>query len=90
MVGSSKAGDSGSKVARSCCGVFWKVEASECLLLSDIVRHWLGLPRPKGVKVMEGGRSSVALLWDPIGLQRPSNALELTGRVELSVQVSSV
>ena len=39
---------------------------------------------------MERGRSSVTSLWDPIELQRSSNALELMGRVELSVQVSSV
>ena len=39
---------------------------------------------------MEGGSSSVTLLWESVGLQRPSNTLELTGRVELSVWVSSV
>ena len=39
---------------------------------------------------MEGGWSSVTSLWDPIGLQNPSNPLELMQRVELSVQVSSV
>ena len=32
----------------------------------------------------------VALLWDPVGLQKPSNLLELMGRVELSSRVSSV
>ena len=49
-----------------------------------------GPPRPKGVEVMEGGRGSVPLLWDPTGLQRPSKVLELTGRVELSVQLPSL
>ena len=39
---------------------------------------------------MEGGWSSVTLLWDPVGLWKLSNALELTGRVELSVWVPSV
>ena len=39
---------------------------------------------------MEGGSSSVTLLWEPIGLWRPSNTLELMGRVELSVWVSSM
>ena len=39
---------------------------------------------------MEGGWSSVALLWDPIKLQMPSNPLELMGHVELSSLVSSV
>ena len=39
---------------------------------------------------MEGGNSSVTLLWEPVGLQRQSNTLELTGRVELSVQESSM
>ena len=39
---------------------------------------------------MEGGWSSVTLLWDPVGLQKLSNPLELMGSVELSVQVSSV
>ena len=39
---------------------------------------------------MEGGRSSVPSLWDPVGLQRPSKALELMGRVELSVWLPSV
>ena len=39
---------------------------------------------------MEGGRSSVSLLWDPVGLRRPSKALELMGRVELSVWLPSV
>ena len=66
------------------------IEASDCLLSSDIVHHCLGQARPKGVEVMEGGNSSVTSLWEPIGLQRPSNTLELMGRVELSVQVSSV
>ena len=58
-------------------------------LSSDVVHHCLGLPRPKGVEV-EGGRSLVTSLWDPVGLRRPSNVLELMGRVVLSVQVSSV
>ena len=40
---------------------------------------------PRGVEVMEGGNSSVTLLWELVGLRRPSNTLELTGRVELSV-----
>ena len=40
--------------------------------------------------MMEGGWSSVTLLWDPVGLWKPSNVLELTGSVELSVWVSSV
>ena len=62
----------------------------ECLLSSDVVHHCLGPPRPKGVEVMEGGRGSVPLLWDPLGLQRPSKALELTGRVELSVWLPSM
>ena len=66
------------------------IEASKCLLSSDIVRHCLEPPRSKGVKVMEGGRSLVTSLWDPVGLWRPSKALELTGRVELSVWVSSM
>ena len=48
------------------------------------------MPRPKGVEVMEGGWSSVTLLWDAVGLQKPSNVLELMGSVELSVRVSSV
>ena len=39
---------------------------------------------------MEGGRSLVTLLWDPVGLWTLSKALELMGRVELSVQVSSM
>ena len=39
---------------------------------------------------MEGGWSSVASLWDPVGLQKPLNPLELMGRVELSLQVSFV
>ena len=39
---------------------------------------------------MEGGWSSVASLWDPIRLGKPSNPLELMGRVELSLWVSSV
>ena len=39
---------------------------------------------------MEGGRGSVTSLRDPIGLRRPSKALELTGRVELSVWLPSV
>ena len=39
---------------------------------------------------MEGGWSSVASLWDLIRLPKPSNPLELMGRVELSSQVSSV
>ena len=39
---------------------------------------------------MEGGRSSVTLLWDPVGLWRVSKVLELTRRVELSVWVSSM
>ena len=39
---------------------------------------------------MEGGWSSVALLWDPIRLQKPSNPLELMGRVALSSWVFSV
>ena len=39
---------------------------------------------------MEGGWRSLTSLWDPVGLWKPSNALELMGSVELSVQVSSV
>ena len=39
---------------------------------------------------MKGGWSSVASLWDPIGLGKPSNLLELMRRVELSSHVSSV
>ena len=39
---------------------------------------------------MEGGWSTAASLWDPIRLQKPSNPLELMGRVELSSRVSSV
>ena len=39
---------------------------------------------------MEEGWSSVALLWDPIRLRKPSNPLELMGRVKLSSQMSSV
>ena len=42
---------------------------------------------PRGVEVMEGGWSSV---WDTIRLWKPSNPLELMGRMELSSQVSSV
>ena len=45
---------------------------------------------PRGVEVMERGWSSVASLWDPIRLQKPSNLLKLMGRVELSSQGSSV
>ena len=32
----------------------------------------------------------MASQWDPIRLQKPSNPLELMGRVELSLWVSSV
>ena len=39
---------------------------------------------------MEGGWSSIALLWDPVRLRKPPNPLELMGRVELSSCVSSV
>ena len=39
---------------------------------------------------MEGGDSSVTSPWEPVGLQRLSNTLELTGKVELSVRESSV
>ena len=56
----------------------------------DVVCHCLGVPRPKGVEVMEGGWSLVTSLWDPVGLQKPSNVLELMASVELSVQVPSV
>ena len=49
-----------------------------------------GVPSPREVKVMEGGWSSVALLWNPVGLQKPSNPLDLMGRMELSLQMSSV
>ena len=52
--------------------------------------HCHGVLSPRGVKVMEGGWSSVASLRDPVGLWKPSNLLELMGRVELSLQVSSV
>ena len=58
--------------------------------MSDLVHHCLGPTRPKEVEVMEGGRGSVPSLWDPVGLQRPSKALELTGRVELSVRLPSM
>ena len=53
-------------------------------------RHCHGALSPRGVKVMEVGWSSVALLWDPVRLRKPSNPLELMGRVKLSLQVSSV
>ena len=39
---------------------------------------------------MEGGSTSATSLWEPVGLTRLSNALELMGRVELSARVSSV
>ena len=39
---------------------------------------------------MEGGNSSVTSLWEPVGLGRLSNILELMGRVKLSVQESSM
>ena len=39
---------------------------------------------------MEGGWISVTSLWDPVGLRKLSNVLELMGSVELSVWVSSV
>ena len=52
--------------------------------------HCGGVPSPRGVKVMEGGWSSDVSLWDLIRLQKPSNLLELMGRVGLSLQVSSV
>ena len=67
----------------------WR-EASEHKLSSDMDHRCHGVPSPRGVDVMEGGWSTVALLWDPIGLWKPSNPLELTGRVELSSQMSSV
>ena len=65
-------------------------KAGECQLSSDTDHHFCWAPSPSGVKVMEGGWSSVALLWDPVRLQKSSNPLELMGRVELSSQVSSV
>ena len=67
-----------------------KREASKHQFSSDMECHCSGALSPRGVKVMEGGWSSVASLWDPVGLQKPSNPLELMGRVELSLQVSSV
>ena len=39
---------------------------------------------------MEGGNGSVMLLKEPIGLQKPSNMLELMGRVVLTVPQSSM
>ena len=67
-----------------------KSEASDCLLSSDVVHHCLGLAGPKGVKVMEGGNSSVTSLWEHVGLRRMSNALELTGMVVSNVRESSM
>ena len=37
-----------------------------------------------------GGSSSITSLKEPVGLQKPSNMLELTGRVVLTVLESSM
>ena len=66
-----------------------KHEAVECLLSAKVVHPCLRPSRPKGVKVMEGGNGSVTSLKEPVGLRKPSNRLELTGRVVLTVQESS-
>ena len=67
-----------------------KHEADKCLLSAKVVRPCLGLAWPKGVKVMEGGNGSVMLLKEPVGLQKPSNLLELTGRVVSTMPESSM
>ena len=63
-------------------------EASEGRLSSEEVHPCLGPVGPRGVEVMVGVGSTV-LLWDPTGLWRLSDALELIGMVMSSVQVSS-
>ena len=62
---------------------FWlvKSEAVKCLLSAEVVHPCLGPAWPKEVKVMEGGNDSIMSLKEPIGLWKPSNMLELMGRV---------
>ena len=64
-------------------------EANEGLLSSEEVHHCLGPVGPRGVEVMVGGVGSMASLWQPAGLHRSSNTLELMGMEMLRAQVSS-
>ena len=66
-----------------------KHEADKSLLSSKVVCPHLGPAWPKGVEVMEGGNGSVTSLKEPIGLRKPSNMLELMGRVVSTVPESS-
>ena len=67
-----------------------KREADESLLSAEVVCPCLGLALPKGVEVMEGSNGSVTLLKEPVGLQKPSNMLELMGRVASTAPESSM
>ena len=67
-----------------------KHEAVECLLSAEVVHPCLGPAWPKGVEVIEGDSDSVTSLKEPIRLQKPSNMLELMGRVVLTVVVFPV
>ena len=67
-----------------------KHEAVKCLLSAKVVHPCLGPAWPKGVQVMEGGNGSVMSLKEPIGLWKPSNMLELMGRVVLTAPVFHV
>ena len=67
-----------------------KSDAVECLLSAKVVCPCLGPAWPKGVEVMEGGNGLVMSLKEPVGLRKPSNMLELMGRVVLTTLESSM
>ena len=66
-----------------------KSEADKSLLSAEVVHPCFRLAWPKGVKVMEVGNGSVTSLKEPVGLRKPSNMLELMGRVVSTAPESS-